>query len=439
MVNSWANSFKKYVSADGTIGMIYRNDNIFEVLRKETEYFDVVLDESVKKIDSVFADCKYLKSIVFPNSITSIARGIFSYCSSLENVIVKSNNSTFYSSGNCIIEKATGKLYIGCQNSVIPENITTIGAFAFSYNTMTNITIPNNITTIENFAFQYCNKLEHITLSNNLTELSIGLFKGCSSLIDITIQKNVKSINFSDRVTGTFADCTSLERIVVDNNNTVYKSFQNCLLSKDGTILYLAAKNFTLPNTLTEIGKYAFTSCPKTLTIPNSVTNICDYAFTKELEVINLPSSLEYIGYGAFEYCENLNSLNISGNSKYETALGSLLKTENGEKQLWIGSNRGEITSDAIVYHNAFRGRKVKYFIIPVKMQVDFIGGFLYEEHKDSKLLYSEEKSCLEKETWYGNDFFKDRTFYFLTVKIQPGDRYVWTYDDKMENIIIVD
>ena len=73
------------------------------------------------------------------------------------------------------------------------------------------------------------------------------------------------------------------------------------------------AKTFIIPNSVTEIGYWAFYGC-KNLTqisIPESVTEIGNGAFDgcTNLKEITIPDSVTKIGYRAFYGCKNLKKI----------------------------------------------------------------------------------------------------------------------------------
>ena len=73
--------------------------------------------------------------------------------------------------------------------------------------------------------------------------------------------------------------------------------------------------NYSIPNSITSIGKYAFHICESltSITIPDSVTSIGNYAFgyCRSLKSITIPNSVTSIGYYAFSGCERLTSITI--------------------------------------------------------------------------------------------------------------------------------
>jgi hypothetical protein len=120
----------------------------------------ITIPESVISIgDEAFCDCHSLTVITIPESVTSIGERAFCGCDSLAEIVVEEGNPVYDSRKNCnaIIEKATNTLICGCQNTIIPDSVTSIGDEAFCYcDSLISITIPESVTSIRNYAFNGC-------------------------------------------------------------------------------------------------------------------------------------------------------------------------------------------------------------------------------------------------------------------------------------------
>ena len=106
-----------------------------------------------------FYKCSGLTSVTIPNSVTSIGDGAFGGCSGLTTITVDADNPIYDSRNNCnaIIETATKILLYGCNNTVIPSSVTSIGENAFyECSGLTSVTIPNSVTSIGEWAFWEC-------------------------------------------------------------------------------------------------------------------------------------------------------------------------------------------------------------------------------------------------------------------------------------------
>ena len=262
-----------------------------------TSLTSVTIPNSVTSIGyEAFYRCSSLTSITIPNSVTSIGNSAFSGCSSLTSITVEKGNSIYDSRENCnaVIETATNTLIAGCQNTIIPNGVTSIGDYAFNCcSSLTSITIPNSVTSIGSSAFRACSALTSITIPNSVTSIGGSAFFGCSSLTSITIPNSVTSIG--DR---TFYDCSSLTSITIPNsvtsigddafantgilkdtsnweNNVIY--IDDCLIDAKTSILGA----YTIKESTRLIAVRAFYGCSSltSITIPNSVTSIGNSAF----------------------------------------------------------------------------------------------------------------------------------------------------------------
>lgn len=152
------------------------------------------LPSSTQRIESnAFRGCDFT-SLYIPANVSYIETNAFAYCDGIETLSVDPNNQTFYAENNCIIENNSKKIVLGCKNSVIPSNVTSIGASAFEgCNGLTSIIIPENVTSIGQGAFNCCDGLTHVSIPNSVTTIPGYAFQACP-LKTIVIGKSVTSI-----------------------------------------------------------------------------------------------------------------------------------------------------------------------------------------------------------------------------------------------------
>ena len=238
---------------------------------------DVVIPETViyngttypvTAIDNqAFMLCSGLTSISIPSSVTAIGDLAFIVCNALTNITVDEGNPQYDSRDNCnaIIETATNKLIAGCQNTIIP----------------------NTVTTIKGNAFYGCYELTIINIPSSVTDINIFAFSYCSGLTNIT----------------------------VDSNNPQYDSRDNCnaIIETATNKLIVGCQSTVIPNTVSYIGVDAFCGCEglTSISIPSSVTSIDAWAFQycTGLTSITIPNSVTYIQIEAFDGCSSMTDV----------------------------------------------------------------------------------------------------------------------------------
>ena len=249
--------------------------------------------------DGAFNGCGSLESITIPSSVTSIGSSAFEGCRSLTSLVVEKGNPQYDSRDNCnaIINTTNNILIAGCQNTVIPSDVTSIGDGAFNgCGDLTSITIPSSVTSIGRNAFYLCTSLTSINIPSSVTSIGGNAFNYCISLTSINIPSSVTSIGES--IT---SDCVSLTSIVVEEGNPQYDSRDNCnaIIDKDENKLIAGCKNTVIPSSVTTIGEKAFQGIPLTsIVIPGSVTALeyRAFAFCSDLTDVyclaeNVPST----------------------------------------------------------------------------------------------------------------------------------------------------
>lgn len=256
---------------DKTVEITYMNNDFYSYWGEIEIPTSVVNEDETYKVVSIgenaFSYCSSLTSVTIPNSVTSIGKVVFSSCDSLTSIIVKSGNTKYDSRDNCnaIIETATNSLIHGCQNTDIPNTVTSIGD---------------------------------------------GVFYGCVSLTSIIVECGNTKYDSRD-------NCNA---IIETTTNSLIQGCQNTVIPNTvtgiGDWAFGGCNELTtiaIPNSVTSIGEGAFEWCNSltTITIPNLVTNIDNYTFNgcRSLTTITIPNSITSIGDGAFDWCNSLNKI----------------------------------------------------------------------------------------------------------------------------------
>ena len=233
---------------------------------------------------------------------------IYSYNTADNYATVKSGDSNTWTAGSpdafgdiTILEsfEADGKQYI----------VNGVGAMAFMGNSsIGSVHIPETVSSIGKWAF-YASSLTEVNIPENVTVIPQDAFRS-TSLTSVYIPAKVKEID-----PGAFHECGMLESVVVDPENSVYDSRENCnaiILSSEDELM----KGFscsTIPSGIKVIGESAFSGCEiSSIVIPEGVEEIKSGAFfSSSLSSISLPSTLTLIEDQVFTYCSNLKYIDI--------------------------------------------------------------------------------------------------------------------------------
>ena len=141
---------------------------------------------------------QYTRTVEIPNNVATIGDYAFQSCSLLETIDL--NNVTSISS----------YAFSSCVNlhEIDLKNVTTLGIYAFNGCSSFKIINTKNISALSLAAFRYCSSLETAIFPDgvNKSEVPQNAFSGCTSLrncnLDIQVQTAV-----SYGITGTFPQC----------------------------------------------------------------------------------------------------------------------------------------------------------------------------------------------------------------------------------------
>lgn len=158
--------------------------------------------------DFAFNSCDDLIKVVIPNSVTKIGFYAFSYTGLTEVVIPNSVT---------LIDEGAFDSCFELTDLTIGNGVASIGDFAFYFcNSLTEITIPNNVTQIGHSAFQLCERVTELTIGNRVSKIGMCAFYDCN---------NIKTVNCYAQVPPTIYENTFT---VYENDNVTLHVQEGC-------------------------------------------------------------------------------------------------------------------------------------------------------------------------------------------------------------------
>ncbi len=268
-----------------------------------------------------------LTSITIPNAVTYIGTNPFGGCTELEEIVVEDGNPVFDSRNGCnaIIRTSTNELLAGCQNTVIPDDVTRIGSYAFYYcSTLTGeLVIPEQITSIGHYAYEKCTGLTgSLVIPNTVVYLGESAFANCTGFDGtLTLSENLTYIGG-----WTFEECAGFtgSLVIPDLVTEIGSSaFEGCH-GFDGKL--------TLPKGLNYVGSFAFASCS---------------GFTEAVVWAERPPALDMYPFGGFG-CTTLmvpcGCVSVYENSDWSEQFINIVEdctavSENGDNRISVYPN----------------------------------------------------------------------------------------------------
>ena len=273
----------------------------------ECEYLaSIDIPESVTSIGSgAFLACYKLSAITIPEGIQEIKDSTFAYCNSLTDVIIPDSVTTI-----------GAEAFLGCPLSsdfVLPKNISILGDGAFGRGC--GITVPEDhpYFTVDEYGVLFNRDKTKLALAllpiDGKYEVPEGVqtiqgwaFGGCKAMTEIVFPDTVTEI-------GPYALCgTGMASVRLPEGLTTIK--EGLLASCKNLI------NVYIPDSVTRIEEkaFAFNYDLRVIRFSDNLQYIGEWAFQNVyMESVTLPDTLQEIAKGAFSTCSSLSNVYFYG------------------------------------------------------------------------------------------------------------------------------
>lgn len=271
----------------------------------------VLLPDSITTIgEGAFMECASLEKINIPASVVDFGEDVFLGCEKLAEKTFDGNE--VYRSENGLMLSADGTvlyLYVGqhVAELTLPASVQTIKSGAFVYANVEKLIVPATVTDVEPNAFDRSLIRELVYRAQTATFPSEGC-KYATLLSKVTLGSAVATVG-----NAAFDGCVSLGEVALEGDRVAVgqNAFRNCAALSEFAFEKVSA-----------MGTGAFGGAGiVSYQIPAGTQEIAPSYFSgwSKLKSVTIPSSVETIGKNAFFGCIELESIAFEANSELVT------------------------------------------------------------------------------------------------------------------------
>ncbi len=313
---------------------------------------DIVFEEGITHIGSDAFRELYIAHVEIPNSVTALDNHTFFDCEKLTYLSIPITLNSIYNAKYPAFEKCLAladlKLTAGtdgvgvnyvtnggnncyqttpwfvCRDTlkevVFEEGVKTIGSHAFRELNITSLVIPDSVTALSEYSFFDCEKLTDLTIPVTLNSVASDIhpaFYQCTNIAEVTLTTGTDGVGFNYAAN---AESNAwYQNTPWHFSRTALKGIAFAYGVKTvGDYTFDNSSSFngsvTMPDTVTAIGKYAFSGCVGIKSVDlGKVTSIDKSAFSgcTALTVLVIPETVVSLGESAFSGCTGLKALTI--------------------------------------------------------------------------------------------------------------------------------
>ena len=141
--------------------------------------------------DRAFANTASLRAVTLPDSVESIGKRAFAFCTNLLDIRTSANSG---------LTSIGDRAFMGCERLTVLRfgrlrSLVSLGRNAFAYCTrLRSVALPEGLCELAPSLFEGCTALEHVHLPHSLSVIRTAAFSACSALRVLTVPSSVKVI-----------------------------------------------------------------------------------------------------------------------------------------------------------------------------------------------------------------------------------------------------
>lgn len=198
--------------------------------------------------------------------------------------------------------------------------------------------------------YMFLKNVKSLTLPSTVETLGERAFSGCNISGEFIINKNLKTIGG-----GAFAGNSITGFYINENGNDYFTSKDGVLYTKDGQSLVvfppaLVGEEVTIPDGTVKIAPYALSNSTKVkkINLPESLKEIGNFAFRScNLQDITLGKNLTNLGYGVFQGNASFNAINLDAANTAFTVSNGMLVHKASKTLVAVTANTKELSVPA--------------------------------------------------------------------------------------------
>lgn len=286
--------------------------------------------------DSAFRSCTSLASFVIPSTVAQIGLGIFEGCTSLSELSLPYLGATKKDNG--YLGRFFGAVSASNQDEKIPEKLQIIR-------------LQEGLSGVPSLAFSGCSHIKKVVCEGAISTVGSQAFKGCVSLLEVVVPSSITYVGDE-----AFSSCSSTRVYVSGQCESGFQDAETFLGYEKTEEIDGSRYVFMTDSSGKKVAEaFRLDLTKDEIVVPNQIDGYEVIGIARNavrdgrVSRISLPNTIRRIGSFAFASCSNLRSISIPTSAI------------NVERAIFFGSRISELTAGRL-YGPEGKGPYLGYF-----------------------------------------------------------------------------